>query len=56
MKANQAVYSVASMCRLLGVSTSGFYVWSQREPSRRAQADEVLLGRIRAIHENSRGT
>jgi transposase InsO family protein len=44
------------MCRLLEVSTSGFYAWSQREPCKRAQQDEVLLGIIRSIHENSRGT
>jgi putative transposase len=44
------------MCRLLGVSPSGFYAWSTRPRSKRAQADEVLLGEIRAIHQRSRGT
>ena len=56
MRANQAVHSVRMMCRLLGVSASGYYVWSQRPRSRRAQSDEELLERIRSIHERSRGT
>jgi putative transposase len=44
------------MCRLLGVSASGYYAWQQRPPSARAQADAVLTESIRAIHERSRET
>jgi putative transposase len=44
------------MCRLLGVSPSGYYAWRERPLSRRAQVDAALLERIRAIHEFSRGT
>jgi len=44
------------MCRLLGVSSSGYYVWQHRPPSAREQADHVLLEHIHAIHEQSRGT
>lgn len=44
------------MCRLLEVSTSGYYAWLKRPPSRRAQEDAVLAERIRAIHQWSRGT
>jgi putative transposase len=44
------------MCRLLGVSSSGYYAWSRRSSSQHAQADAALLARIRAIHERSRGT
>jgi putative transposase len=44
------------MCRLLGVSASGYYAWSQRPRCGRARADEVLLAQIRAIHVRSRGT
>ena len=44
------------MCRVLGVSTSGYYAWRKRQPSRRAQADQKLLKRIRTIHERSKGT
>ncbi len=44
------------MCRLLGVSRSGYYAWRQRPPSARARADQGLGRRIREIHEQSRGT
>src|SRR5215469_16574795 len=44
------------MCRLLGVSPSGYYAWTKRQPSRRAQADVVLVAEIHAAHEASRGT
>jgi putative transposase len=44
------------MCRMLGLSTSGYYAWRERAPSRRAQRDTELTKRIRDIHETSRGT
>ena len=44
------------MCRVLGVSPSGYYAWRGRGPSPRAQRDEELREGIRAIHEDSRGT
>jgi putative transposase len=50
------MHAVRMMCRLLGVSPSGFYAWRRRSPSARAMADAALSGRIRAIHEHSRGT
>ena len=56
MRANQAKHSVSRMCRVLGVSPSGFYAWRGRGRSQRAKGDEVLRGTIRDIHEASRGT
>lgn len=56
MKANQAVYPVATQCRLLGVSPSGYYAWRRRPLSARTQANEALTERIRAIHALSQGT
>jgi len=56
MRANQALYPIATMCRVLGVSPSGYYAWRDRERSDRAKADEELKARIGAIHERSRGT
>jgi len=54
VKANQARYPVATMCRVLGVSTSGYYAWLLRPPSKRAQKDAILTARIQRIWENSR--
>jgi len=56
VKANRAQYPVATMCRVLGVSTSGYYAWLKRPPSRRAREDAELTEAIREIHEWSRGT
>jgi putative transposase len=50
------MYAVATMCRVLGVSPSGFYGWRQRPPSARARRDAELSQRIWRIHERSRGT
>ena len=47
---------MATLCRLLGVSRSGYYAWRRRPPSARARADRGLSQRIREIHEQSRGT
>src|SRR5215470_588805 len=43
------------MCRLLGVSPSGYYAWTKRQPSRRSQADAALVAEIRAAYAASRG-
>lgn len=56
MRDHQAEHAVATMCRVLGVSTSGYYAWLGREPSRRERANEQLLGKIREIHAKSRQT
>jgi putative transposase len=56
VKSNQAEYGVSMMCRLLGVSPSGYYAWRNRGPSSRSLADEALTERIRQIHEESRRT
>jgi len=47
---------VAVACRMLRVSTSGYYEWRDRPPSTRAQADAALTERIVAIHTMSRET
>jgi putative transposase len=56
IKANQAVHGVATMGRMLGVSSSGYYAWRRRTSSARARRDAALLERIRTIHAKSRGT
>jgi putative transposase len=54
--AERAWSPVVRLCRVLGVSPSGFYAWSQRKPSARAVANAALIERIRTVHERSRGT
>ena len=44
------------MCRVLEVSTSGYYAWRKRPMSGRARADAELSLRIQAIHQRSRAT
>jgi putative transposase len=48
VSANQASYGVATMCRVLAVSASGYYAWRKRLPSARARADAELTSRISA--------
>ena len=56
MQQEQAAHDVATMCRVLGVSPSGYYAWRHRPPSARARTDQALLEQIRAIHAQSRQT
>jgi len=44
------------MCRVLGVSPSGFYAWRQRPPSARSRADAQLSMHLSAIHQRSHAT
>ena len=56
MSESRAIHPVATLCRVLGVSSSGYYAWSKRARSRRAKDDAVLIERIRAVHAASKGT
>ena len=42
------------MCRVLAVSTSGYYDWRGRAESRRQKEDRRLVVEIKAIHKESR--
>ena len=41
------------MCRVLDVSTSGYYAWLYRPPSDRDLSDEWLLAKIKEAHKQS---
>lgn len=53
---NQADFPVTQMCRVLGLSTSGYYAWLKRAPSARSQANSELIERMKQIHRSSRET
>jgi putative transposase len=54
--AEKADYPISLLCRMLGVSRSGFHAWQRRPPSDRELADAWLVKQIRAIHAESRQT
>ena len=53
--AEKSNFPVAVMCRVLGVSRTGFHNWERRAPSDRALTDAWLTEKITQIHEESRG-
>lgn len=56
MEREKATHQIATMCRVLGVSSSGYHAWCTRPVSARAQTDQVLLAQIHLIHMQSRKT
>jgi putative transposase len=49
--AKKAEHSIKIMCRVLGVSRSGYHAWVGRPPSSRAVEDARLTARIRELHK-----
>lgn len=47
-------FRIASMCRVLKVSRSGYYEWRSRAPSAHVLADQALLPKIRHLHVASK--
>jgi putative transposase len=52
---DEVAFPVAVLCRVLGVSPSGYYAWASRPASARAHRDEELGARVRAAHAASKG-
>ena len=55
MAQHRTLFPVERMCRVLGVSRSGFYAWLRRGPSDRARDTARVLDHIHAVHVASRG-
>ena len=53
--AEKANHPISLMCRMLGVSRSGYHAWLRRPPSDRELSDAWLLERIRQVHSANRG-
>ena len=56
MKQMRLRYCIPEMCRVLGVSASGYYRWLRRKPSKRAQEEGRLEIEIKAAHKRTRET
>ena len=48
-------FDVTVMCRVLRVSTSGYYAWLQCEPSERQQRCETIAQAAEVAHRQSYG-
>lgn len=54
MQTHQPEFRVASMCRVVQVSRSGFYAWQRRPLSLRTQTNQQLIARMRLLHHQTR--
>ena len=50
------MHRTATMCRVLGVSASGYWAWQKRPMSEREKSDRAIEAQIREIHHWSQGT
>jgi len=56
IKDHRGQYPLTSLCRVLAVSTSGFYRWERHPGSRREKENLRLVTHIKAVHKQSRKT
>ena len=54
IRAAQGHHPVGRLCRVLGVSRSGYYAWRTRPESARSQANAQLLATIRQLHAQTK--
>lgn len=47
-------HDITTLCRVLGVSRSGFYDWKSRKPARRTLENRQLLHNIQTLHKAHR--
>ena len=56
IRTENVLYPITVLCRVMRVTTSGFYAWLKRPESERTRRDRQLGVKIRAHHKASRGT
>jgi len=54
MDAHRERWAIGRMARVLDVSSSGYYAWKRRHPSKRALSDKALVEKIREIQKRHR--
>ena len=52
----KVAFPVEPMCRVLGVSSSGYYAWKERPAAARRTADAQLAVEVVGAHRRSRDT
>ena len=55
VKEHRRTWPAGVICRVLGVTRSGFFAWLKREPSLRQRRREQLVRKIKAVHQQNRG-
>jgi hypothetical protein len=53
--AESKTYTVAFMCRELGVSRAGYYAWRAADVPQRAKDDATLIALMRVLHARPAG-
>lgn len=56
IRTHRSTFAVGKMCQVLQVSRSGYYDWLGRPDSNRCSENQVLVAKIREIHERSHRT
>jgi hypothetical protein len=54
--AQQVAFPVNTVCRVLGVTRSGYYAWKNRPKPAREKADAQLAATVASVHKRSRKT
>jgi putative transposase len=54
--AEKARFPVSLLCKMVGVSKSGYFAWKTWPPSKRSREDAALTEKISEVHERSRQT
>jgi hypothetical protein len=54
--AREVAFPVSAICRVLGVTNSGFYAWKKRPKPERVLLDARLAATVAAVHHRSRRT
>ena len=52
---NRDSFPVSTLCRVLKVSTSGFYKSLRATPSRRSQRNKEIKATVRTVYDQSNG-
>ncbi len=47
---------MTELCQVLRVSVSGYYAWKHRPESKHSLQDQILVAKIKSIHEDAYGS